>query len=217
MLFWHLLCVAWSPWTAVASNNLLSNYDLPVSAQLNYSDEPARFKRVCLSTLSSRGIKLGAGELGIGSSGIEGAKDGLFSRVEWEENARICPCLGPRVSNGNDAMYGGVYVVEAVGNGWRRCLDMGEEKSCFARYANDRIDDDTDNARPEMQRDGTMWLVAKSKIMPGDEITYAYGRAYWVAHWRVLSESARIGMMKFHKVNQNELVYPKKVAVSSKK
>ena len=209
--------MAWSPLTAVASNNLLSNYDPPVAVQLNYSDEPARFKRACLSTLSSRGIKIGAGELGIGSSGIEGAMDGLFSRVEWEANVRICPCLGPRGSKGNEALYGGVYAVVAEGNGWRRCLDMGEEKSCFARYANDRIDDDTDNARPEMQRDGTMWLVAKCKIMPGDEITYAYGRAYWVIHWRVLSESARIGMMKFHKVNQNELVYLKNEAESTKK
>ena len=90
MLFWHLLCVAWSPWTAVASNNLLSNYDLPVSFQLNYSDEPAKFKMVCLSTLSSRGIKLGAGELGIGSSGIEGAMNGLFSRVECRRIMRRC-------------------------------------------------------------------------------------------------------------------------------
>ena len=199
--------MAWSPLTAVASINICGNYEHPVCTQLNYSDEPELFKRVCLSTLESRGIKLGADKLGVGSSGIEGAEFGLFSRTRWEYDAKICPCLGPVVAGEHECKDGGIYAVEADAKGWRHCVDMAEEKSCFARFANDRINEAEDNARPEMQEDGTIWLVAKCTIMPGDEITFSYGRKYWVTHWRVLSESARTKMISYFKVKENEMIY----------
>ena len=89
-----------------------------------------------------------------------------------------------------------------------RTVDMGDPLSCFARYANDRINDDEDNARVVLDGE-VIKLIAICTIMPGDEITYSYSRDYWIKHRDSLSESARQRMFAYFKIKETDLIYLK--------
>ena len=67
---------------------------------------------------------------------------------------------------------------------------MGPVNCCYTRYANDRMNQVEDNCRVEL-RNGRAALVAIEDIFPGDELTYSYGRDYWVENYKCLSKSAR--------------------------
>ena len=91
-------------------------------------------------------------------------------------------------------------------NTYHHTVDMGHEHSCFARYANDRINEVDDNSRVEW-REGKALLIAKEDIEAGEEITYSYWRDYWILNRDCLSESARQDMFRYFNVKDYELIY----------
>ena len=191
MLLWHILCVTWSPLTAVAYKTNFIGPDVhSLPTQINYY--PARWERACLSSLESMGIKRNAKRLGVGMSLIEGANLGLLARVDIGRKCEIDECVGPDVEGDHDSRLGGTYTITASNKQKteHRTVDMSGEFSCFARYANDRLCETDDNARAEWVN-GKIKIIAKEDIAAGDEITYSYWRDFWIKNRDSLSKSAR--------------------------
>ena len=161
-----------------------------------------------MSSLRNMGIERNSEKLGVSKSFIMGANLGLFARVIFEEGDEIDDCIGPEVGGDHDSLLGGMYTLYArdTSHTVHRTVDMGDPSSCFARYANDRINDDEDNARVVLDGE-VIKLIAICTIMPGDEITYSYSRDYWIKHRDSLSESARRAMIAYFKIKNTELVY----------
>ncbi len=161
-----------------------------------------------MSSLRNMGIEKNSEKLGVSESFIPGANLGLFARIIFEEGNEIDDCIGPEVGGDHDSLFGGMYTLYArdTSHTVHRTVDMGDPTSCFARYANDRINDDEDNARVVLDGE-VIKLIAICTIMPGDEITYSYSRDYWIKHRDSLSESARQRMFAYFKIKETDLIY----------
>jgi hypothetical protein len=166
-----------------------------------YDDNPARHMRLTTTEMGGlRSLNLGESDmrLGIGLSGMEEAGEGTFSRIHVKTGAVIEYLDGIMVTHANDSILGGKYAIQATSKDKSRwkVIDMGPENCCYSRYANDRINQAEDNCKVEL-RNGRAVLVAIEEIFPGDELTYAYGRDYWVANYKCLSKSARQHVCKY--------------------
>ena len=97
-------------------------------------------------------------------------------------------------THANDILLGGKYAIQATSKDKSRwkVIDMGPENCCYSIYANDRVNQAEDNCKVEL-RIGR----AIEEIFPGDGLTYAYGRDYWVANYKCLSKSARQHVCKY--------------------
>jgi uncharacterized protein len=113
----------------------------------------------------------GAERVLVRASGVHGR--GLFARQSFSKGERIIEYVGNRVTKAQSNAIttkqweqGRVYTFELNS---RVDLD-GSPMWNTARWANHSCDP---NAETEIVR-GRIWLVAKKKIAPGDEITYDY-------------------------------------------
>ena len=131
---------------------------------------------------------------------------GMFSKVIFEVGEEIEPIKGREVSGAAECLHGGRYAVdvEEYQGGPRMCVDMGEENSCYTRFANDSLNDDEDNCRPVLIN-GKPYLIALVKIYPGDELTYSYDYEYWEVNYECLSKSARQALNKKRKITKARL------------
>ena len=187
---------AWSPRTATNNFNLFGSYTHHSLLQrLNYDEDAPRRKRASIADISNfRSLNLGRADtrLGIWESFLEGAGEGLFSRIFIKEGDVIEAISGKRVRGASECELEGRYAVdvEEYQGGPRACFDMAGVDCCYTRFANDSLVDDEDNCRPVL-RNGRPYLVAIVNIYPGDELTYSYDYDYWIANGDCLSVSAR--------------------------
>lgn len=64
-------------------------------------------------------------------------------------------------------------------------IDAAHPYSCFARYINENLDGRKDNTRMDIDSNPTrISIIATQDILPNEEITTAYGPAYWFPHFR---------------------------------
>ena len=161
------------------NTNLFGPYThLPLPQKRSYAEDVPRWDRATAEEISQFGsLGLGKldGKLGVWHSRLEGAGMGMFSKVIFEVGEEIEPIKGREVSGAAECLHGGRYAVdvEEYQGGPRMCVDMGEENSCYTRFANDSLNDDEDNCRPVLIN-GKPYLIALVKIYPGDELTYSY-------------------------------------------
>ena len=96
---------------------------------------------------------------------------GLFALAEIEKGTRIVEYTGERILNSDKERYKGRYL---FGLNSRYTID-GSPRSNLGRYANHSC---RPNAYTEIIR-GRIWIIARRKIKPGEEITYHYGKEYF--------------------------------------
>ena len=97
---------------------------------------------------------------------------GLFATDEIKKGQFIIEYDGPRLTNAEvDALGSARYLFE-VNSRWT--ID-GSPRWNVARYVNHSC---RANAEPIETR-GRIRITAKKRILPGDEITYNYGKAYF--------------------------------------
>ena len=130
-----------------------------------------------LNGLRSLNLGKSDGKLGIGPSGIDEAGEGAFSRIYVRTGSVIEYLDGVRTSHADDSYLQGKYAIHVTSKDkskWK-VIDMGPVNCCYARYANDRVNQAEDNCRVEL-RNGRVVLIAIEAILPGDEVTYSYVR-----------------------------------------
>jgi hypothetical protein len=140
----------------------------------------------------------------IGTSGILPDEMGLFATRIFKKDEFIVPYCGEEITvaemvkrYGVNSAPCGAYL--SVGYS----VDAGDRfLHGLGRYANDSqpFSDDTDNnayinnflVGPPNDPDHTSWpgLFASKEILPGDEITVAYGKDYWDVWSKKLSGSS---------------------------
>jgi SET domain-containing protein len=96
---------------------------------------------------------------------------GLFAVAEIEKGTKIVEYTGERIRNNDKERYKGRYL---FGLNSRYTID-GSPRSNLGRYANHSC---RPNAFTEIRR-GRIWIIARRKIKPGEEITYHYGKEYF--------------------------------------
>lgn len=101
-----------------------------------------------------------------GLSGI-----GLFAEGEIKRGDFIIEYYGNIVSDDEADEVGGKYLFRLE----NEKTILGNQKKNLARYLNHSC---KPNAYAEMDGD-RIFIYAKRKIMPGEEITYHYGKEYW--------------------------------------
>lgn len=101
--------------------------------------------------------------------GISGI--GLFSLSEIKRGDFIIEYFGPIVSDDEADEVGGKYLFRLENE---RTI-LGNQPKNIARYINHSC---KPNAYAEMDGD-RIFIYAKRKIEPGEEITYHYGKEYW--------------------------------------
>ncbi len=101
---------------------------------------------------------------------------GLFANTFFKKNDRIIEYTGERISHDEANALGGLYLFilndDIVING------KGRENT--ARYINHSCKPNAEAIYEE--EDEKVYIVAKKKILPGEEITYNYGKEYWNAY-----------------------------------
>lgn len=98
---------------------------------------------------------------------------GLFSTQTYSKGDLIIEYTGETISEAEANQRGGKYLFE-LNDAWT--ID-GKGRENLARYINHSC---APNAEPELTNDETqVFIYAKKKISPGDEITYHYGKDYF--------------------------------------
>ena len=202
-----MLCVMWSPPKPILTINLFEPSAQPSVPWQIYDDNPARHKRLTAAELGGlRSLNLGKsdGKLGVGPSGMEEAGEGVFSRTCVGVGKVIEYLDGVRNWHATECFMGGKYAIMVMSKDMEICkvIDMGPENCCYTRYANDRVNQAEDNCRVEL-RNGRAALIAIEEIFPGDELTYSYGRDYWVENYKCLSKSARQRVCEYWLIKEN--------------
>ncbi len=101
--------------------------------------------------------------------GINGL--GLFAKTELKRGACIIEYTGEIITAREANARGGRYLFETSAN---RHID-GTTRKNVARYINH-------SCRPNAEPDtigGRVFIYAKRKILPGEELCYDYGKDYW--------------------------------------
>ena len=111
---------------------------------------------------------------------------------------------GVRTLHATKSFMGGKYAIMVMSKDMEKwkVIDMGPENCCYTRYVNDRVNQAEDNCRVEF-RNGRAALIAIEEIFPGDELTYSYGRDYWVENYKGLSKSARQRVCEYWLIKGN--------------
>ncbi len=98
---------------------------------------------------------------------------GLFANAPFKKDDHIIEYTGERISHDEANRRGGLYLFilndETV-------ID-GKKHENTARYINHSCKPNAEAVYDE--DDNKVYIVAKKKITPGDEITYNYGKEYW--------------------------------------
>lgn len=103
----------------------------------------------------------------------KGAGLGLFARVPMKRGDCIILYTGELITTEEADRRGGKYLF-ILNDDW--VID-GKGREHIARYINHGC---KPNAEAETDEDAKkIRILARRKIMPGDEITYDYGKEYW--------------------------------------
>lgn len=98
---------------------------------------------------------------------------GLFANQEFKKDNLIIEYTGETISEEEANKRGGKYLFE-LNDKW--AID-GKGRQNIARYLNHSC---KPNCYPELNEDETkVFIYAKRKIVPGEELTYNYGRNYF--------------------------------------
>ena len=112
-----MLFVMWLPKTSTTTTNLFGpSAHLSVPWQI-YNENPARHIRLTTTEMGGlRSLNLGESDmkLGIGTSGMEEAGEGTFSRIHVKIGAVIEYLDGIMVTHANDSLFGGKYAIQAT-------------------------------------------------------------------------------------------------------
>jgi SET domain-containing protein len=101
--------------------------------------------------------------------GINGL--GLFSKVEMKKRDKVIEYVGDKITPEEADRRGGKYLFEVD----KKLTLDGKARSNVARYINHSC---VPNCEAEV--DGKqVFIYAIKKIMPGDELTYNYGKEYF--------------------------------------
>lgn len=101
---------------------------------------------------------------------------GLFATKDFKRGDFIIEYTGEHITNEEADNRGGKYLFILTK---KRVID-GKARSNIARYINHSC---APNAEPESDEDaGKIRILARKKIIAGDEITYDYGKEYWDWH-----------------------------------
>ena len=104
--------------------------------------------------------------------GINGL--GLFAKVPMKKGDCIIEYIGEIINEAEANNRAGRYLFQTSKD---RHID-GTTRKNIARYANH-------SCRPNAEVDiirGRVFIYAKKKILPGEEILYDYGKEYWDEH-----------------------------------
>ena len=98
---------------------------------------------------------------------------GLFANRTFAKEERVIEYTGKIISEEEANRRGGKYLFE-LNDQWT--ID-GKGRSNIARYINHSCQP---NCYPELNEDETrVFIYAKRKINPGEELTYDYGKSYF--------------------------------------
>ncbi|MCA9354617.1 MAG: SET domain-containing protein [Candidatus Kaiserbacteria bacterium] len=98
---------------------------------------------------------------------------GLFAAAPFEKGDLVIEYTGETISDDEAQRRGGKYLFELNDN-WT--ID-GTGRENIARYINHSC---KPNCEPELNEDETrVFIYAKKKITPGEELTYNYGTDYF--------------------------------------
>jgi SET domain-containing protein len=98
---------------------------------------------------------------------------GLFAKVPFKRGDRIIEYVGEIIKTEEADRRGGKYLF-IINDDW--VID-GKSRENLARYANHSC---KPNAEAELDEDAKrVRILARKKILPGEEITYDYGKDYW--------------------------------------
>lgn len=98
---------------------------------------------------------------------------GLFAAQGFKKGELIIEYTGETISTDEGNRRGGKYLFE-LNDDW---MIDGKGRKNTARYINHSC---RPNAYPELSEDETqVFIYAKRKILPGEEITYNYGKTYF--------------------------------------
>lgn len=98
---------------------------------------------------------------------------GLFSNIDYKKGDLIIEYTGETITESEANKRGGKYLFELNDN-WT--ID-GKARENLARYINHSC---KPNCYPELNEDETkVFIYAKTKIVPGEELTYHYGKDYF--------------------------------------
>ena len=101
---------------------------------------------------------------------------GLFATKTFKRGDRIIEYTGERITNEEADRRAGKYLFILSDD---VTID-GRERSNTARYINHAC---KPNAEAEIDEDEEkVFILARKKILPGEEITYDYGKEYWEWH-----------------------------------
>lgn len=98
---------------------------------------------------------------------------GLFAIAAFKKGDRVIEYTGEVLSEAEANRRGGKYLFELNDE---RTID-GKDRRNLARYINHSCQP---NCYPELNEDETrVYIYAKRKIAPGEELTYHYGKDYF--------------------------------------
>lgn len=97
---------------------------------------------------------------------------GFFALSEIPKGTKIAQYTGELIQNSDTAKYKGKYLFKIDDE---YTID-GSTRNNLARYINHSC---RPNAYTEII-EGEIWVIAKRKIKPSEEITYHYGKEYFI-------------------------------------
>ncbi|MCA9360356.1 SET domain-containing protein-lysine N-methyltransferase [Candidatus Nomurabacteria bacterium] len=98
---------------------------------------------------------------------------GLFANQEFKKGDLVIEYTGETITEEEANIRGGRYLFE-LNNDWT--ID-GKGRENVARYINHSC---RPNCYPELnEKETRVFIYAKRKITPGEELTYDYGKAYF--------------------------------------
>ncbi len=98
---------------------------------------------------------------------------GLFTNQSYKKGDRVTEYTGEKISTDTANDRGGQYLFELNSN-W--VID-GRGREHLARYINHSC---RPNCYPEIdEKEEHITIYAKRKILPGEELTYNYGKEFW--------------------------------------
>lgn len=100
---------------------------------------------------------------------------GLFAAANIQKGERVIEYTGERVSTDEANRRGGKYLFTLNDD----IVIDGKGRENTARYINHSC---RPNCEAVIYDDDTIWIEAKKKIAAGEELTYDYGKEYWLDH-----------------------------------
>ena len=98
---------------------------------------------------------------------------GLFAVKEFKKGEQIIEYTGERITREEADKRGGKYLFEVTDS----LVIDGKDRSNLSRYINHSCRPNAEAEHDESE--DRIYIIAKKKIKPGEEITYHYGREYF--------------------------------------